>query len=58
VHDLGVLKALGMTPRHTVTTVLASVALVGASFVIAIDGALLLAGWAANARTATAPRTE
>jgi putative ABC transport system permease protein len=29
VHDLGVLKALGMTPRQTVATVLASVALVG-----------------------------
>jgi putative ABC transport system permease protein len=29
VHDLGVLKALGMTPRHTVAMVLTSVAAIG-----------------------------
>ncbi|MEU6767393.1 ABC transporter permease [Streptomyces sp. NPDC046853] len=106
VHDLGVCKALGMSPRQTVGLVLASVAGVGvvgglvgvpagyalhgfvlpvmgraagtglppsvldvyapshlvllglAGVVIALLGALLPAGWAAKARTATALRTE
>ncbi|MDH6134963.1 putative ABC transport system permease protein [Kitasatospora sp. MAA4] len=106
VHDLGVCKAIGMTPGQTVTQVLTSVAgagLVGGAvgvpvglalhdFVIplvmraagsgtpaqvqnvygvvelvllavggvsiAVCGALLPAGWAAKARTATALRTE
>ncbi|WP_256640265.1 ABC transporter permease [Streptomyces murinus] len=42
VHELGVCKAIGMTPRQTVTLVLASVTAIGAS------GALLgvPAGWA------------
>ncbi|WP_406862458.1 FtsX-like permease family protein [Streptomyces sp. HUAS MG47] len=106
VHDLGVCKAIGMTPRQTVSLVLASVAGIGvlggllgvpagvalhgfvlpvmghasdtelpqsvlrvyeapelvllglAGIVIAVLGALLPAGWAARARTATALRTE
>lgn len=106
VHDLGVCKALGMSPRQTVSLVLASVAGIGVlggligvplgfalhGFVlpvmghaagtdlppsiidvydapqlvllglvgvaIAVLGALLPAGWAAKARTATALRTE
>ncbi|MER5755271.1 FtsX-like permease family protein [Streptomyces sp. NPDC002088] len=106
VHDLGVCKALGMSPRQTVSLVLASVAGIGvlgglagvpagyalhgfvlpvmghaagtdlptsvldvyeplqlvllglAGIVIALLGALLPAGWAAKARTATALRTE
>ncbi|MFC8132072.1 ABC transporter permease [Streptomyces sp. NPDC057302] len=106
VHDLGVCKALGMSPRQTVGLVLASVAGIGvvgglvgvpagfalhglvlpvmgraagtglppsvldvyetsqlvllglAGVFIALLGALLPAGWAARARTATALRTE
>ncbi|MFF3375069.1 ABC transporter permease [Streptomyces sp. NPDC002680] len=106
VHDLGVCKAIGMTPRQTVTLVLASVTGIGilggligvptgfalhgivlplmghaagtelppsildvydpwqlallglAGITIALLGALLPAGWAARARTATALRTE
>lgn len=106
VHDLGVCKALGMSPRQTVSLVLASVTGIGvlgglvgvpagyalhgyvlpvmghaagtglprsvldvygtpqllllglAGLVIALLGALLPAGWAAKARTATALRTE
>lgn len=106
VHDLGIYKALGLTPGQTVTMALASVMpaglvggllgvpagfaahawvvaemghrtglrlpastvhvfgtpqllLLGASgLVIAVLGALLPAGWAARARTATALRTE
>ncbi|MFI0515006.1 FtsX-like permease family protein [Streptomyces sp. WSLK1-5] len=106
VHDLGVCKALGMSPRQTVSLVLASVAGIGllgglvgvpagyalhgfvlpvmghaagtelprsvldvyetphlvllglAGLAIALLGALLPAGWAAGARTATALRTE
>jgi putative ABC transport system permease protein len=106
VHDLGVCKALGMSPRQTVSLVLASVAGIGvlggligvplgfalhgyvlpvmgraagtglppsildvydapqlvllglAGVAIAVLGALLPAGWAARARTATALRTE
>ncbi|KOU69697.1 efflux ABC transporter, permease [Streptomyces sp. MMG1533] len=106
VHDLGVCKALGMSPRQTVSLVLASVAGIGllgglagvpagfalhayvvpvmghaagtdlpssvldvydtprlmllglAGLTIALLGALLPAGWAAKARTATALRTE
>jgi putative ABC transport system permease protein len=106
VHDLGVCKALGMSPRQTVSLVLASVTGIGllgglvgvpagyalhayvlpvmghavgtelppsvlevydmprlvllglAGITIAVLGALLPAGWAAKARTATALRTE
>jgi putative ABC transport system permease protein len=106
VHDLGVCKAVGMSPRQTVTMVLASVVGLGAAggiigvpagialhdyilplmgqaagtrltpgmmsvyhglelvllglggVVIAVLGAMLPAGWAAKARTATALRTE
>ncbi|MFE0101087.1 FtsX-like permease family protein [Streptomyces sp. NPDC059009] len=106
VHDLGVCKAIGMTPRQTVSLVLASVAALGVlggllgvpvgyvlhglvlpemgravgtrmpsavidvytptqlillglgGVVLAVLGALLPAGWAAGARTATALRTE
>ncbi|MFK4106741.1 ABC transporter permease [Streptomyces sp. NPDC019531] len=106
VHDLGVCKALGMSPRQTVSLVLASVAGIGvlgglvgvpagyalhgyvlpvmghaagtglpssvldvydtpqlfllglAGLAIALLGAMLPAGWAAKARTATALRTE
>ncbi|MET8026565.1 ABC transporter permease [Streptomyces avermitilis] len=106
VHDLGVCKALGMSPRQTVSLVLASVAGIGvlggligvplgfalhdfvlpvmghaagtnlppsildvydapqlvllglAGIAIAMLGALLPAGWAAKALTATALRTE
>jgi putative ABC transport system permease protein len=106
VHDLGVCKALGMSPQQTVSLVLASVAGIGvlggligvplgfalhgfvlpvmghaagtnlppsildvydapqlvllglAGIAIAMLGALLPAGWAAGARTATALRTE
>ncbi|MFJ8509584.1 ABC transporter permease [Streptomyces avermitilis] len=106
VHDLGVCKALGMSPRQTVSLVLASVAGIGvlggligvplglalhdfvlpvmghaagtnlppsildvydapqlvllglAGLAIAMLGALLPAGWAAKALTATALRTE
>lgn len=106
VHDLGVCKAVGMSPRQTVSLVLASVGGIGvlgglvgvpagqalhgfvlpvmghaagtdlprsvldvygtgqllllglAGLVIALLGAMLPAGWAARARTATALRTE
>ncbi|MGX9886467.1 FtsX-like permease family protein [Streptomyces sp. NPDC002276] len=106
VHDLGVCKALGMSPRQTVSLVLASVTGIGvlggligvplgfalhgyvlpvmghaagtdlppsiidvyntpqlvllglAGLATAVLGALLPAGWAARARTATALRTE
>ncbi|MFI8952856.1 ABC transporter permease [Streptomyces sp. NPDC053750] len=106
IHDLGVCKAIGMTPRQTMCLVLASVAMIGAiggligvpagyalhhvvmpvmgravgtslpplvldvygpfqllllglgGVVIAVLGALIPAGWAARARTATALRTE
>jgi putative ABC transport system permease protein len=106
VHDLGVCKALGMSPRQTVSFVLASVVGIGvlgglvgvpagyalhgfvlpvmghtagtelprsvldvydtpqllllglAGLVISLLGAILPAGWAAKARTATALRTE
>ena len=106
VHDLGVCKAIGMSPRQTVTMVLASVAGMGAiggiigvpagvalhdyilplmgqaagtrltpriesvyptlelillglgGVALAVLGAMLPAGWAAKARTATALRTE
>jgi putative ABC transport system permease protein len=106
VHDLGVFKAVGMTPRQTVTMVLCSVAGTGllagvlavpagiavhryvipamagaaglgvpaslqnvygpgelaalalAGLLIALAGALLPAGWAAQSRTASALRTE
>lgn len=106
VHDLGVCKAIGMSPRQTIAMVLASVAGLGAvgglaglpvgvalhhlvmplmgdaagtrltahmvavyhvpllvplalgGIAIAVLGALLPAGWAAKARTATALRTE
>ncbi|MFE0130874.1 ABC transporter permease [Streptomyces sp. NPDC059037] len=106
VHDLGVCKAIGMSPRQTMSLVLASVAVIGmiggligvpagyalhglvmpvmgravgtglpsavldvyeplqllllglGGIVLAMLGALLPAGWAAKARTATALRTE
>jgi putative ABC transport system permease protein len=106
VHDLGIYKALGLTPGQTVTMVLASVVPVGilggllgvpagraahawvvaerghrtglrlpastahvfdtrqllllgaGGLAIAVLGALLPAGWAARARTATVLRTE
>jgi putative ABC transport system permease protein len=106
VHDLGVLKAVGMTPRQTVAMVLCSVAGIGlvagmlavpagiivhryvipamagaaglgvpaslqnvygagelaalalAGLLIALAGALLPAGWAAQSRTASALRAE
>jgi putative ABC transport system permease protein len=106
VHDLGVCKAIGMSPRQTVAMVLASVVGLGtvggiigvpagvalhdyilplmgqaagtrltphitsvyhaqsllllglAGVAIAVLGAMLPAGWAARARTATALRTE
>ncbi|MFI8207314.1 ABC transporter permease [Streptomyces sp. NPDC085937] len=106
IHDLGVCKAIGMTPRQIMSLVLASTAVIGViggllgvpagyalhhvvmplmgravgtslpapvldvyepvqllllglgGVVIAVLGALLPAGWAARARTATALRTE
>lgn len=106
VHDLGVMKAVGMTPRQVLTMVITSVAGVGllagilgvpvgvalhhyvtplmghavgmtlpasviavyhsptltllalGGLVIAVTGALLPAGWAGRAATATALRTE
>ncbi|MFF8882862.1 ABC transporter permease [Streptomyces flaveolus] len=106
IHDLGVCKAIGMSPRQTLSLVLASVAVIGVTggllgvpagyalhhvvmpvmgravgtslpslvldvygpfqllllglggVVIAMLGALVPAGWAAGARTATALRTE
>ncbi|MEV1067415.1 FtsX-like permease family protein [Streptomyces sp. NPDC050263] len=106
VHDLGVCKAIGMSPRQTVSLVLASVTAIGViggllgvpvgyalhrivmpvmgravgtalpspvldvygpgqllllglgGVVLAMLGALIPAGWAARARTATALRTE
>ncbi|MFF8811075.1 FtsX-like permease family protein [Streptomyces pactum] len=106
IHDLGVCKAIGMSPRQTVSLVLSPVAAIGAiggligvpagyalhhlvmpvmgraagtglpssvldvygpvqllllglgGVVIAVLGALVPAGWAARARTATALRTE
>ncbi|MFI8191994.1 ABC transporter permease [Streptomyces sp. NPDC085946] len=106
IHDLGVCKAIGMSPRQTLSLVLASVAVIGVfggllgvpagyalhhvvmpmmgravgtslpslvldvygpsrllllglgGVVIAMLGALIPAGWAAGARTATALRTE
>jgi putative ABC transport system permease protein len=105
-HDIGIFKALGMTPRQTLTMVVCSVGITGlvagiiavplgialhhnvlpamasaansglpgsvvsvfslpemiilalAGLVIAVAGALIPAGWAANSRTATALRTE
>ncbi|MFD4263301.1 ABC transporter permease [Streptomyces sp. NPDC058534] len=106
IHDLGVCKAIGMSPRQTMSLVLSSVAAIGViggligvpagyalhglvmpvmghavgtslptpvldvygpvqllllglgGVVIAVLGALVPAGWAAGARTATALRTE
>ncbi|MET8948100.1 FtsX-like permease family protein [Streptomyces sp. NPDC004542] len=106
VHDLGVCKAIGMSPRQTVSLVLASVTAIGVTggllgvpagyllhgivmpvmgravgtgmpspvldvygpvelvllglggVVLAMLGAMIPAGWAARARTATALRTE
>ncbi|MFF8382087.1 ABC transporter permease [Streptomyces kanasensis] len=106
IHDLGVCKAIGMSPRQTMSLVLAPVSAIGAigglmgvpagcalhgfvmpvmgravgtglpspvldvyapvqllllglgGVVIAVLGALVPAGWAARARTATALRTE
>ncbi|MGV9289152.1 FtsX-like permease family protein [Streptomyces sp. NPDC003719] len=103
IHDLGVCKAIGMSPRQVLSLVLALVAVIGAllggpagyalhhvvmpvmgravgtglpslvldvygpfqllllglgGVVIAMLGALIPAGWAARARTATALRTE
>lgn len=106
IHDLGVCKAIGMSPRQTMSLVLSSVAAIGViggligvpagyalhslvmpvmgravgtslpspvldvyepaqllllglgGVVIAVLGALIPAGWAARARTATALRTE
>ncbi|MEU9368255.1 FtsX-like permease family protein [Streptomyces avermitilis] len=106
IHDLGVCKAIGMSPRQTMSLVLASVAAIGViggligvpagyalhglvmpvmgravgtslpssvldvyepvqllllglgGVLIAMLGALVPAGWAAKARTATALRTE
>ncbi|MDX2683439.1 ABC transporter permease [Streptomyces sp. NY05-11A] len=106
VHDLGVCKAIGMSPRQTVSLVLASVSAIGVvggllgvpagyllhgvvmpvmgravgtgmpspvldvygpvellllglgGVVLAMLGAMIPAGWAARARTATALRTE
>ncbi|WP_128376459.1 ABC transporter permease [Streptomyces cavernae] len=106
IHDLGVCKAIGMSPRQTMSLVLASVTAIGVigglvgvpvgyalhglvmpvmgraagtslpspvldvyepvqllllglgGVVIAVLGALVPAGWAARARTATALRTE
>ncbi|WP_030559286.1 ABC transporter permease [Streptomyces aureocirculatus] len=106
IHDLGVCKAIGMSPRQTMSLVLSSVTAIGAlggligvpvgyalhslvmpmmgraigtglpspvldvyepvhllllglgGVVIAVLGALIPAGWAARARTATALRTE
>ena len=106
MHDLGVFKAVGMTPRHTIAMVVCSVAGIGlaacliaipadvalhhyvlpvmghaaqtdlpasvltvyhpaelvllalSGLAIAVAGALLPAGWAARARTASALRAE
>ncbi|MEU5809309.1 FtsX-like permease family protein [Streptomyces sp. NPDC047718] len=106
IHDLGVCKAIGMSPRQTMSLVLASVTMIGViggligmpaghalhglvmpvmgravgtslpsavlevyepvellllglgGVAIAVLGALVPAGWAARARTATALRTE
>lgn len=59
VHDLGIHKTLGMTPRQTVTTVVTSVVLLGlAGVAVAVLGSLRPAGWAARIRTATALRAE
>ncbi|MBQ1160772.1 ABC transporter permease [Streptomyces sp. A73] len=106
IHDLGVCKAIGFSPRQTMSLVLASVTVIGVlggligvpagyalhslvmpvmgravgtslpspvldvyapvellllglgGLVIAVLGALVPAGWAARARTATALRTE
>ncbi|MET7572183.1 FtsX-like permease family protein [Streptomyces sp. NPDC005492] len=106
IHDLGICKAIGMSPRQTISLVLASVTAIGVvggligvpagyalhhvvmpamgravgtrmpssvlgvygpaqlvllevgGVVIAMLGALVPAGWAAKARTATALRTE
>jgi putative ABC transport system permease protein len=106
IHDLGVCKAIGMSPRQTMSLVLSSVTAIGViggligvpagyalhglvmpvmgravgtslpspvldvyepvqllllglgGVVIAVLGALIPAGWAARARTATALRTE
>ncbi|MDJ1134409.1 ABC transporter permease [Streptomyces iconiensis] len=106
IHDLGVCKAIGMSPRQTMSLVLSSVTAIGVmggligvpagyalhslvmpvmgravgttmpspvldvyepvqllllglgGVVIAVLGALIPAGWAAGARTATALRTE
>jgi predicted lysophospholipase L1 biosynthesis ABC-type transport system permease subunit len=52
VHDLGVFKALGMSPGQTIIMVLTSVAGIG------LVGAALPAGWAAKTRAQNALRTE
>jgi putative ABC transport system permease protein len=45
VHDIGIHKALGMTPRQTLTAVLASVALIGlAGGVLGVPAGLVLHG--------------
>ena len=56
VHDLGVFKSVGMTPRQTIAMVICWIA--GAGLIIGVVGALLPASWAARARTATALRAE
>ena len=68
VHDLGVFKAIGMTPRQTMAMVASSVLdvyhapqlilLALAGLAIAVAGAMLPAGWAAKTRTAFALRAE
>lgn len=60
-HDLGVFKALGMTPRQAIAMVVCWVAATGlVAGVIAVPAgiALLPAGWAAGTPAASALRTE
>ncbi|MEU1803308.1 ABC transporter permease [Streptomyces sp. NPDC019937] len=59
VREIGVDKALGMTPRQTIAMVLTSVAgALGVPLGVTLHGWVLPAGWAARARTSTALRTE
>lgn len=53
VHDIGIHRALGMTPRQTITMVIASVVVVGV-----VGGAIGVPIGAARTRIVTALRTE
>src|SRR5580700_526272 len=58
-YQMGVFRAVGMTPRQTIAMVVCSVAGIGlAGVVIAVAGALLPATWAARNTTSSVLRAE